>query len=90
MCYSQYSIIPLQWFIKCFSILADEMPAHKACMIVHSPDELARACDDLLSNADKRKNMQDSALSYVQTKQASGLGQIMDAIEPTCKNAKIL
>lgn len=73
-----------------FSIQADEMPQDNACIIVRNADELSNKLKELINNPDVKINLQQNAKSYVQHKQSSGLSAILDAIDPTCKNAGIL
>jgi len=73
-----------------FSDQESEMPKFGALNIVSSQHELEKSLLSLLKNADKQKSMSDNAFDYVREKQSNGLNAIIEAIEPTCKNAKLL
>lgn len=73
-----------------FSIQASEMPKQNACLIAKNTNELLNKLNKLISNSNLKKELQNNAKTYVRKKQSSGLNTIIDAIDPTCKNAKIL
>lgn len=73
-----------------FSDQEKEMPQHHALNIVSSAQELEKTLDDLLQSPDTVQSMSDNAFDYVLDKQKNGLNRIIEAIEATCKKAKLL
>lgn len=73
-----------------FSTLADEMPQQNACEIVKNNNELINKLNDLINDSELKNELQKNAKTYVRQKQSNGLDRIIDAIDPTCKKAKIL
>jgi 3-deoxy-D-manno-octulosonic-acid transferase len=66
-----------------FSVQADEMPTHNACVIAGNEGELALACLSFLQDANRQTNFATNALDYVREKQKQGLGNILTAIGET-------
>lgn len=73
-----------------FSILADQMPAAKACTIIQDTDALYTCLKNYLQQPEIVKEMADNAYRYATDKQAVGLGNFITALDSVFQSAKLL